>query len=241
MKKEDNPIDWNYIDNPIDGAVYLGGLISDKIEQLKDLPLLFFISGGSCFDVLPSIKLNDFQNVTVIVLDERFDQTNENNNFSQLLKNQWSEYFLKRGGDFIATNVISGENQQQLADRFKNEIESWINENRNGRMIALFGMGGDGHTAGIFPHKENPELFETLFNGSNIIASYDATGKNKFTARITTTNALFEKLEAGYAYVFGKDKHLALQDFRINEKASNELPVMLLRNVKNVKIVTDLE
>ncbi|MDD5397228.1 MAG: 6-phosphogluconolactonase [Candidatus Moranbacteria bacterium] len=239
MDKNINSNNWHSIANPEEGAAFLGLEISKEMMRLDDAPLLFFVSGGSCLTVLPKIESNDFGKVTVAVLDERFDQTNENNNFSQLEKMSWSDEFLKKGGTFISTKILGGDTQQKLADRFRSGIEKWINENNGGRMIALFGMGSDGHTAGIFPFPENQKQFFSLFDGDDIVASYDAKEKNQFPKRITATNALFKKLEIAFVYAYGEEKRKALLEFVIGEKKTNELPLMFLKNVKKVNIVTD--
>ena len=241
MKKDLNLIDWNYFKSPQECRSFLGREIGDNLEKLKNESVLLFVSGGSCLDVLPDIVNENFNNITIAVLDERFDQSNENNNFEQLNALPWSKNFLKNGGVFISTKTLKDDTQQKLADRFQAEISKWINENKDGKMIALFGMGSDGHTAGIFPERENVKWFHDLFDGNEIIASYDATGKNQFTRRITTTNILFEKLEIGFAYIIGQEKKKALLDFKSGAKKANELPVMLIRNVKNIKLVTDIE
>jgi 6-phosphogluconolactonase/glucosamine-6-phosphate isomerase/deaminase len=191
--------------------------------------------------VLPYIKDVSFNNVTAVILDERFDQTNENNNFSQIENLSWSSYFLENGGTFISTKVLDTDTQKSLAERFEMQIEKWITKNPNGRVIALFGMGNDGHTAGIFPYPENKVFFDEMFDGERIIASYDADTKNKFSKRITTTNALFKRIDLGFAYIFGNDKKAALDDFRSGIKEVSELPVMFLKNIKKIKIVTDIE
>lgn len=232
---------WHHSANSSDGAEYIGREISTEINAKDGFPTLLLLSGGSCLSVLPHIKDVSFNGVTAVVLDERFDQTNENNNFSQIENLPWSGYFLENGGTFISTKVLEADTQQSLAERFEVQIENWITKNPNGRMIALFGMGSDGHTAGIFPFPENKKLFEDMFDGKSMIASYDANGKNKFSKRITTTNILFGRIDSGFAYIFGDDKKAALDDFRKGVKEANELPVSFLKNVKKIKIVTDIK
>ncbi len=239
MEKNTQTIEWQQTENAEEAAEYLGREISREIEILKKNRLLFFVSGGSCLKVLPQIKNQDFSGVTVAVLDERYDETNENNNFSQLRKLAWTNNFLKKGGTLISTKVLTGDTQQKLLDRFQKQIEKWIVDNENGRMLALFGMGEDGHTAGIFPESEKPQVFDEMFDSRELFVAY-VTDKNKFPKRITATNALFKKLEMGFAFICGQEKEAALHEFKQNKKRVNELPVLFLRNVKRIKIVTDI-
>jgi 6-phosphogluconolactonase/glucosamine-6-phosphate isomerase/deaminase len=232
---------WHFVENAEKSADYLGKEISKEIALLKDAPLLLFVSGGSSLTVLPYIENEDYDGVTVAPLDERFEESNKHNNFSQLKALPWSKQFLKKGGKFISTKVPKGDAQQKLAERFEKQINHWTKNNPNGRMIALFGMGSDGHTAGIFPYPENRDLFEHMFDAEKLVVSYDAAGKNSFTKRITTTNALFKRLDAGFAYICGSDKKAAVNDLRENKKRANELPAMFLSGIKKIKIVTDIE
>lgn len=241
MRKDSDSIEWYYFENSQEGAVYLGREISKLLFLLKDVQVLLFVSGGSSLTVLPYTENEDYSHVTISVLDERFGKTNENNNFSQLKLLPWSDYFLKKGGKFISTKILKGDTQKKLAERFEKEIENWMNINKKGKMIALFGMGSDGHTAGIFPFPEDSEMFNKIFDSKNIIASYDAAEKNIFPNRITTTNAIFKKIEIGFAFICGEEKRKALNDFKENNKKSNELPIMFLKSIKKIKIVTDIK
>ena len=241
MQQEKENMQWNLVENAMEGALFLGEEISREIKKIKSNSILFLVSGGSCLNVLPYISNKNFEKVTVAVLDERFDVTNEHNNFSQLRKNSWSESFLNKGGKFISSAVTENETQEDLAIRFQSDIENWISDNKNGKIMALFGMGADGHTAGVFPYPENINFFQKMFNAEKLVVAYDAKEKNQFPLRITTTNALFGKLEIGFLYVCGEEKKKALDNFIKGEISSHELPVMFLRKIKRLKIVTDIK
>ena len=241
MKKKLNSIEYNYIEKSQDGAIWLAGEISKEISSSVGKSSLLLVSGGSALDVLNNIKNESFAGVTLAVLDERFDEANENNNFSQIEKLPWSNGFLQNGGSFILTKVLPGDTQDILAQRFQIEIEKWISKNVGGRIVALFGMGADGHTAGIFPYPENSKLFKKLFDGDALVVSYFATGKNKFEKRITTTNSIFGKIKIGFLYVYGQEKASALHDFMKSEKNPNELPIMFLKGIEKIKLVTDIK
>jgi 6-phosphogluconolactonase/glucosamine-6-phosphate isomerase/deaminase len=237
MKKNISKIKFKYIADSNQGAMYLGNEISNELNV--NVPVLLFVSGGSALNVLLHIKSESFRGVTLTVMDERFGKIIDNN-FYQIEKLDWSKNFLDNGGEFISTRVLKDDDQQSLADRFEMGIRKWISENKKGKIIGLFGMGADGHIAGIFPYPENEKLFNELFDGEKLVVSYDVGNKNKFSKRITTTNILFQKINVGFAYVYGQEKKQALNDFIKGKKGQNELPAMFLNSPKEIKIITDI-
>jgi len=134
-------------------AVGHAGLdLSDFLEEHKDKDLLFLVSGGSSFSMLEGIpKYVLGKNITISVLDERYDQTNENNNFSQLKKTKFYERAKHAGCHFIDTSVKEGQTQEELADFFEESLRKWLKEHIDGKIIATAGVGADAHTAGIMP------------------------------------------------------------------------------------------
>ena len=100
-------------------------------------------------------------------------------------------------------------------------------------------MGGDGHTAGIFPYPEDPDFFEKTFRINGWVASYDATGKNVFRERVTTTFPFHETIDHAFAYVCGAEKRETLIALKNRSQALSEMPAMIFYDMPDIEVVTD--
>ncbi len=179
-------------------------LIKTKEQNVK---ILFLSSGGSAFKVLDLISSDVFGDyLTIGVLDERYDKTNENNNFTQLSKTEFYKNAKKVECDFIDMSVKEGQTQKELTDYFEEELRRWVDENPNGKIIATVGVGVDGHTSGMMPFSEDAKQFAELFEGNKWVVSYDATGKNKFAKRITTSITFLKNIDKVFVFIIGVEK-----------------------------------
>src|SRR6185369_6374499 len=107
-------------------------------------------------------------------------------------------------------------------------------------IIATLGMGHDGHTAGIFPYPENPDMFNKLFCGEPLVVYYEATGKHQFPTRITTTVTFFKKIQIGLGFIKGQEKKQKFDLLKSNSENLESLPALAWREIKDVRIFTDL-
>ncbi|MEK7452646.1 MAG: 6-phosphogluconolactonase [Patescibacteria group bacterium] len=215
--------------------------INKKISEFKksNTPLLFLISGGSVLEILDYIKkdfLGDF--MTISVLDERFDITNKNNNFTQLSERVIYKAMVFAGVNFIDTSVKYGQTKEELADFFEEELKSWNGKKINGRIIAIFGVGIDGHTSGIMPFFKDEKKFLELFEGDRWVISYDASGKNQYSERVTTTNTFLRRIDEAFVFVIGEEKKMALENMQKNGSVA-EVPARILAEI-NAKVYTNI-
>lgn len=203
----------------------------NKLFSIKE-PILFLASGGSALELLE--HLNIPENMTVSVLDERYSTDLLINNFSQLSTKIQAVHV-------IDTRAQEGETLEQFAERFEQGLRSWKDENPNGKIVITQGMGPDGHTSGIMPYPENPELFETLFGDpKRWIVGYDATGKNEFPLRATTTlSFLRTQVDSSIAYITGENKKAALERVLAKDGSLAETPARIMREMKQVIMYTD--
>ncbi len=218
-------------------------------EKLAELigsagkPTLLLVAGGSSFALLDFVEEKVLtKNLTVGMSDERFDQNLLINNFTQLKKTNFYKRALERDVTFFDSSVQVAELFEQYGMRFEKNISDWFEKNKNGKVIATFGIGGDGHTCGIMPFPENPELFKNLFESEKLSADYNATGKNEFPLRVTITNTfLREHVFAGVVYTTGEGKRKVFENVK-NEKGSlAETPARILLEIPNITFFTDLE
>ncbi len=105
-------------------------------------------------------------------------------------------------------------------------------------------MGDDGHTSGIMPYPENPDGFEKQFNNSdsnNLVTSYNATGKNKYAARITTNMNLLRKINTAVVYITGEGKRAAFKRLNSETGSLAETPARIWNEILGEAVVfTDI-
>jgi 6-phosphogluconolactonase/glucosamine-6-phosphate isomerase/deaminase len=213
-------------------------------ENIK-LPVLLMLSGGSGL----SISIIDYvgrvalgANLTISMLDERFSQDPQINNFLQLQKTDFYKDAFEAEASFFGTLPRSGETMDDLRQRWDKNLKTWRAENPRGLIAATLGMGPDGHTAGILPFPEDPIKFESMFGGEAWTAAYDAGNKNQHPQRVTSTLTFLKMVGFGFAFVAGRDKQEKF-DLLISRGAKTktaELPAAIWHKMKSVKVFTEL-
>ena len=188
-------------------------------------PILFLSSGGSALELLEGLHLEE--KVTVSVLDERYSQDPTVNNFAQLFGNIHPT-------TFVDTRVKDNETLKQLAERFEKELRLWKEKNPSGKVVITQGVGSDGHTAGILPYPENPELFKKLFDTpSHWVTGYDS--------RVTVTLSFLRRIvDYALVYLVGEHKREALREILASEGTLWLTPGRIIQEMKNVKLFTDI-
>lgn len=199
--------------------------LNTVLKQYYGQPILFLSSGGSSLELLNGLSLGD--HMTISVLDERYGNDPSINNFSKLMTHV-------RDAKFIDTRVKEGESLQELAQRFEKELRMWKEKNPSGKVIITQGVGSDGHTAGIMPYPENPELFKKLFDTpDHWVTGYDA--------RVTTTPSFLRHIvDHSLVYLVGEQKREALRKILALEGTLWETPGRIIQEMKNVKLFTDI-
>ena len=214
----------------------LSAYLTKAKEQRKNV--LFLSSGGSALavlDFIPSDILGEY--LTIGVLDERYEKTNINNNFTQLKKTEFYKKAKKAGCSFIDTSVKEDQTQEELADFFEGELRGWMKKNPNGKIVATMGVGADGHTSGIMPFPEDENRFIDLFESARWVVAYDAGSKNPFSQRVTTTMTFLRKLDKIFVFMVGANKKTAFLQMQKSGQIA-EIPARVLKQL-NVNIYID--
>ncbi len=205
-------------------------LYLDKAKK-KRQNVLFLSSGGSALSVLrliPSDILGDY--LTVGILDERYDETNESNNFTQLSKTKFYKNAKDAGCSFVDTSVKKGQTQEELASYFEEELKEWTDKNPTGKIVATIGVGTDGHTSGMMPFPENPRRFSGLFESDRWIVAYNATDKNQFKKRVTTSITFLKMINDVFVLITGEGKVRAFLQMQ-KEGSLAEIPARILEKL----------
>ncbi|MDD5050187.1 MAG: 6-phosphogluconolactonase [Candidatus Pacebacteria bacterium] len=217
----------------------------EKLSNLLSVktPTLLLLAGGSAFSLLDSVETKVFSsNLTIGMGDERYDTEEMANNFAQLMKTEFYVEAMAKGAQFFDSRVETDETFEQFGERFKKNITDWIIKNPNGSIVATFGIGEDGHTAGILPFPENPALFEEIFEKNDTAVAYDAKGKNVYPHRVTITLPFIRtKIHAAIVYSIGEKKRNALSKALGPSGYVSETPARVLKEIRNTSLFTNLE
>lgn len=214
-------------------------LIVPILENLKKgKKVLFLASGGSTASIavetcealrkeFPSPNDTLSELFTVSLVDERFGPPGHSDSNWQRLRDSGftADYcktmpVLRKGGS-------SEESMEKTVARFITFLQEAARANAEGNLFvaALFGIGSDGHTAGILPESQ-ASLMGTA--GEEYATGYASTP----FARITITPQFFPFIDLAVAYASGKEKKDALDGLQ-QDKSAREQPAQLLKLAKH--------
>lgn len=211
-------------DNPIlASAEHLARVISTHLAAGEHV--LWLLSGGSGSNVvietaklLSSVNL---QNLSVTLTDERFGPVGHPDE-------NW-QHFLDRHLTLPGATLyrpLIGVDRHATTEAFATWIEAHLNA--SDYAIGLFGIGGDGHTAGIKPHS-------TAVDAPTWAA--DFTGDD--FERITITPRAISQLDEAVIQASGADKTQTLNTLLHSVVDINEQPAQILKSVPVCALYTD--
>lgn len=228
------------------GAIIeIAAVLNDALTTVTQhkTPCLLLLSGGSAFTVYEYIDPSSLSPlVTIGVLDERYSTDPKENNMAQLQQTSFYARATEHGCGVIDTTVHGSETQEELATRFHAALVDWKNHNPQGVIIATVGIGPDGHTSGILPFPENPQMFSNLFETTDkLVVGYDADGKNPYRYRVTTTYPFLKGyIDHVFVYAVGENKRDALTKVKSETGTYATTPARVLRDMKDVSLYTDI-
>ncbi|MFA4975770.1 MAG: 6-phosphogluconolactonase [Candidatus Paceibacterota bacterium] len=200
-------------------------IVASILSQLKiGKHVLFFVSGGSSIfvavKVAEFIKNQSLENLTITLTDERYGQIDHfNSNYFQL---------KEKGFNLPQAKIIP-----ILTDNDRNITTIKFNKILNEEFttadysIGLFGIGVDGHTAGILPGSE-------AIQSKDLVYSYNTP----IFSRITITPKAIEKLNEAVVWAQGKEKWIVLKNLE-KEIDINLEPAQILKKVPLLTIFSD--
>jgi len=184
----------------------------------KDFRVLWLVSGGTNVDitieVLDKLDDNKLNNLALALVDERYGKPgHKDSNYYK---------FQQAGLDFSRVDfkpVISSQNLgfEDCVKTYEKRLQSLFND--TDVMIGQFGIGADGHTAGILPHSEACNIDKRLVIG------YQAPDFQ----RITLTFTAIKLVNEAYVFAFGEDKRLPLSLLYDKNLALTDQPAQIFR------------
>ncbi|MFA6076715.1 MAG: 6-phosphogluconolactonase [Candidatus Paceibacterota bacterium] len=205
----------------------VAGFIANKIINQIDLgkKVLFFASGGSAIAVTSEmakiIKQHSHQNLTVILADERFGSIgHKDSNWQQL---------LDKGFDLPQAKlipIITGKDIIETTQEFNVTLEKELK--KADYKIGLFGVGKDGHTAGILRNSE--AVKSQNWACSHVVPPFE---------RVTITTKTILKLDEAVLWAQGNEKWKIIEELRDDDIDINTQPAQILKKVPILTIFTD--
>lgn len=217
--------------------------LSRALQSAGSDGVLLLISGGSVLSLVENLRVPEtVPNLTVAMIDERFDTDPKVNNFLMLTQTAFYRDAVCAGVLFLESVPKEGESLSDFSERIASQWGKRFASFPNEKVVALLGVGPDGHTAGVFPFPENREWFEVFFvHTSNIFVGYDAQQKNIHPKRATATLAfLKDRVDETLVFMSGQSKRGALQDILSDDGELSETPARIIREMKNVSVFTDI-
>ncbi|MES3005363.1 MAG: 6-phosphogluconolactonase [Patescibacteria group bacterium] len=219
-----------------------GHCISDLLAVHHGRPLLLMLAGGSALAVLNHINPQYLgSHITVTVTDERFTDDILENNFSNLQSTSFYNDLISVDAFCIDTQIYGDETITGHSERFEKNINDWRKEFPKGIIVALYGIGQDGHIAGIIPGIMSDDDFAKRFDGDRFVAHLDAGRKSDQPLRVTTTFPLLRIVDFPLLYVRGEEKRDVLEKALAKEGSLAETPARIIQEMKSVFIFTDIE
>lgn len=211
---------------PQEAANFIVLSILNKLKSGKRV--LFFLTGGSSIAVGVKIaellreypQQNLIKNLTIMLTDERYGPLDHlDSNWYQLIQKGFSLPTALLIPTLIGADTIT------TTEKFnKNLNEEFMVE---GYKIGLFGIGQDGHTAGILPDS-------LAVSSEDLAFGYDTPT----FSRITITPCAIEKLDEAVVWAQGEDKWKVLKDLEKDISVAQQ-PSQILKKVPLLTIFTD--
>jgi 6-phosphogluconolactonase/glucosamine-6-phosphate isomerase/deaminase len=204
-------------------------LASSILNQLKlGKKVLFFVTGGS--SILIGVKVSEIlkkdpnqnliKNLSIALTDERYGPIGHpDSNFFKLMENG----FELPSAKIIPT--LTGDDPVITAEKFNQTIKEEL-KSANYK-IALFGVGKDGHVAGILPGS-------TAVHSEDFVCGYTTP----VFYRVTITEKTIEKLDEAVVFMQGEEKWAVVDDLYKDVDIIKQ-PAQILKKVPLLTIFSD--
>ncbi|MBI3305930.1 6-phosphogluconolactonase [Candidatus Nomurabacteria bacterium] len=226
-------IDIQTTTDPEVAAKFIASKILKQLEISNKV--LWFVPGGSAITVaVEAAKIishtykhtyaNTYNNLTVTLTDERFGRVgHKDSNWRELIERGFN---LPEAKLLPVLNIYTERSRSMTTEKFNTIIGDELQ--KADYRIGLFGVGADGHTAGILP-------LSAAVSAKEWACSYQAP---KFE-RVTITSKTIDKLDEAVVWAQGREKWRVIKDIIEKEIDLNLQPAQVLREVKRLTIFTD--
>lgn len=171
------------------------------LRTLVDGQTLLALSGGTSPNYQRMIVgPGDIKPGAICVVDDRFGEPFHEGSNELLIRDAGVKDFADR--ECIETHkVLSGKGFSETASDYNGTIDDLIE--KFPKRVGVMGIGGNVHTAGIFPDSVAASQFSDFVVGETV--------DDKYPQRITLTLTALRQFSAFVILVFGQDKKEALE------------------------------
>ena len=197
-----------------------------ELELSNGKKVLWLLSGGSNVNsgVLAMQNIPDelTNNLSVMLMDERYGIVgHDDSNDEQLAK----AGFDQKSSRYIH---VLRDNTSFEATRERYEAEAKAAFSESDIIIGLFGLGADGHTAGILPHS-------VAVDSPDFVAAYASSPYQ----RLTLTDHALKRINVAYLLAYGADKEPALELLASKMIPYAEQPAQLIKEIPEAYVFND--
>jgi len=223
LKEEHNKVQFIY-ENADDAASSLADSLTAALD--KHSRVLWLVPGGSniaiAVNVMRAIPEALTAKLHIMLTDERYGEVDHaDSNFRQLRE----AGFDTKQAVFIPT-LQSGLSIEATVPAFSEVFER--ESGQAGFVIAQFGIGADGHIAGILP--SSPATAS-----QSLCVGYHT---DQFD-RLTLTFTALKRVDTAYACVYGDSKKPTLLQLQSTETPLAEQPCQILRHIPEAYVYND--
>ena len=201
---------------------FVASSINRELE--KGHKVLWFATGGSSIKIeskiIEKINKNYKEQLVVTLTDERFG----------VLDHADSNWFQLKESGFDMSSIkvlpfLNGKSYRETIEELREKIK--IELDKADYKIGMFGLGIDGHIAGILPRSD-------AVNSSELICAYDTPQYD----RITITPSVISKLDEAVLCALGDTKWPMVEKFE-QDFPIDEIPSQILKRVPLLTIFSD--
>lgn len=204
-------------------------------------PTLLLFSGGSALSVTEHLPFPaDASFLTLSVVDERADPSGATSNFQELSRTPWFQKMISAGATALDPLTSADLSTKEQAQAFERALRQWQETHKNGLIVAILGMGADGHTAGIFPSGA-AATFAQRFQGDAWVTAHTIPEAPSYPERITTTLTFLQQVvDRVYVFLCGREKEIAWRHLLTQDLPLSTLPILGIYEMRQPQIFTDL-
>ena len=195
-------------------------------ELGKNKRVLWLVPGGSSIvgavDVMKSLPEEATKNLAIFLTDERYGEVGHVHSNAKQLNDAG---FASKQAVFVPA-LAPGFSLEETKERYEQAVKRAFEHAEV--IIGLFGIGTDGHVAGILPHSEAIEA-------DGWVTAYVASEHT----RVTLTFEALRHLNVAYALVFGEAKKQALEQLQNEELPLDDEPSQILKELPEAYIYND--
>jgi len=204
------------VKNSNEGQNYL---IKALVKQLDiEQRVAWLVSGGSNITISTEVRrklpTNKLKNLRVALIDERYGPIGHAD--SNFIRFQQAGFDFSNI-DFEPVLIADNLNLEQTTKDYERRLKDLLRE--SDVVIGQFGMGIDGHIAGILPHSQACTIDDRLVIG------YQAQDFE----RITLSFKAIRMIDESYIFAFGENKRGPLRSLYDENQPLDDQPVHIFR------------